>query len=544
MGHNGIVSPVVPTEMESQPSGQRVSAAGSGEGEHALDLEMFKNAKRVLVFTDMSTECDDECALLWLLSALNKRKLLTIVELVMVDSHARYQWMQHLFRDKLLAGGGATPRGSSWQVKSGGSCLQVGIVLVKMYLVHSPGREAMVIKDIQQKAPHVKLSIEEVQEGEKTAKRAIRDKEDILGGNDYDLIPAGEVDRIVVAGPIPDLPPSFFDRFTGVKAIYVVGTPGGVNCPMPSWTSLLRAMHKCAPILYLTPQFTRGVRFPRGFVVDNKEWNEEIKRTIFDGALMNMARRPEIPAAFGNWGLLLRLNAANATFCRDWFPEVSGLKLEETQRPEMLNAMVQAYVDRGSGEDRKVGAVVNELRLMGVDVSKETRGDAWGEPHLDASGQPTTPEAKEAVRELYRQVLFEEVMTCVLTTETLIFRNRQNFQATKGAEGFEQLQPKCGYKNPLKSLAELFGNDEAIEIVRGLPVKKLTPAYDVVAMICMVAGLEGLELEDLPIQLSPADATMNLLSAEEMKESDHPILMAPEQKDEAIENQVRKLEDS
>merc|ERR1719422_249369 len=81
-----------------------------------------------------------------------------------------------------------------------------------------------------------------------------------------------------------------------------------------------------APVVYLTPQFTRMVRFPRGYVEDNQNWTAYMKRTIFDDTLKCMARRPEINNA--NWGLILRLNAANALMCRAWFSEVTGVDFD------------------------------------------------------------------------------------------------------------------------------------------------------------------------------------------------------------------------
>merc|ERR1712060_370611 len=77
--------------------------------------------RRILITTDMSTECDDECALLWILAALNKRRLLTTIELLMSDSQVRYQWMAYLFNEKMKVGG-------EWEVKKEGGCMQVGCV--------------------------------------------------------------------------------------------------------------------------------------------------------------------------------------------------------------------------------------------------------------------------------------------------------------------------------------------------------------------------------------------------------------------------------
>merc|ERR1711957_289089 len=119
------------------------------------------------------------------------------------------------------------------------------------------------------------------------------------------------------------------------------------------------------PVLYLTPQLTRTVRFPRNYVVTNVYWNETIKHTVWDATLTFMARRPEIPPKFGNWGLILRLNTANAMFCRDWYDDVMQSRVEDVNAPEDVMKIVQAYVDRNSGDDRQLGAVVDELRQIG-----------------------------------------------------------------------------------------------------------------------------------------------------------------------------------
>ena len=94
-------------------------------------------------------------------------------------------------------------------------------------------------------------------------------------------------------------------------------------------------MHRLSPVLYLTPQLTRTIRFPRNYasgsaalgalrfdyyceryvhmqVITNTYWNETIKHTVWDAGLTFMARRPEIPAKFGNWGLILRLNVSGS----------------------------------------------------------------------------------------------------------------------------------------------------------------------------------------------------------------------------------------
>merc|ERR1719443_632953 len=113
-------------------------------------------------------------------------------------------------------------------------------------------------------------------------------------------VPGGSASTILIAAPCWGVDPSFFSRFQDVRNIYVVGTPGGVNCPMPSWKEILTALSNLAPVIYLTPQFTRGVRFPTTYALENNEWNGHIKRVVWDSTLTMMARRPEIPAKFGD----------------------------------------------------------------------------------------------------------------------------------------------------------------------------------------------------------------------------------------------------
>ncbi|CAE8589616.1 unnamed protein product [Polarella glacialis] len=505
-----------------------------------VDPSEFTNARRMLIFFDMSTECDDECALLWLVAALNAKNMVCKVELVMCDSHVRFQWMAHLFKEKMSKSG-------EWAVRGEGSVLQIGTVLINLYLAFAPGREMMVISDIKKKAPDLQLTLEEYEVddakapgGKKKMKRAIREKGKI-GGPSHDMVPGGDLACISVAGAIPDIDPAWFERFTNVNAVYVVGTPGGVNCPAPSWANLSAAMHKIAPVLYLTPQFTRAARFPRMFVLTNPYWNDRIKNTVLDAAVTNMARRPEIPAMFGNWGLLLRLNFANATFCRDWYQDATGKSIEEAEKPANIVSMVKAYVDRNSGEDRKPGALVNELKAMGIDVAKAL-GDAWA--GIDDKGMPTTDEAKEALRAEYRLRLYEETFACVITSYTLLFNSRKNWRSSKGQGNFEGMEARCGYRDPMNNLAGVFGPQEAINIIAELPLKHLTPAYDVVSMICMVSALNtDRGYLDLGLKIEPADSSMGrgLLTAEQMAYSEHPVLMTGTQTDALIDSQIRRL---
>lgn len=251
-----------------------------------------------------------------------------------------------------------------------------------------------------------------------------------------------------------------------------------------------------------------------------------------------MARRPEIPAAFGNWGLILRLNVANAQFCKDWYQDVMQVPLSTEEVPERLAQLVRAYVDRNSGDDRKVGALVNELKMIGVHCSEFV--------DVDASGQPKNAAAREALKGVYKKHLFDRVAICVMCTDTLLLQNSQNFAFRKGAGGFETMEPKIGYRNPTASLADLFGAEDAITVLRDLPLKRLTPAYDVVAMMLVVSGLEGQGAAALGLEVQDADDSMGLalLSEEERKLSSYPILMVPQQLDAAVDVQVRRLSQS
>jgi len=462
----------------------------------------------------MSTECDDECAFLWLLAALQRRGAPATVELVQTDSHVRFQWMSHVFGDKFAPGG-------EWEVHDGGDSFHFKNVLVNMYLAHSADREDLIINDIHKKAPHVSLRVEKV-DGRQVA---IREPGTICG-KDFSEIPGGTLDSIVISAAIPDVSPDFFKRFAACKCVYVVGTPGGINCPMPSWVDLLAAMHRLAPVVYLTPQLTRTVRFPRNYVAANDYWNDMIKHTVWDNVLTCMARRPEIPAKFGNWGLVLRLNVANALFCKDWYFDVLGLQLEAVEPPESVVSSARLYVDRNSGDDRQPGAIVDELRVVGVEVSPAALG--LEDADFSAKGEPTTPRAKEAVRKAYREELYRNTLLCVLATEDLLWKNKKNVKVGLDSGGFEKVRPRCGYVDPSTSLADLFGAEDAINILKVFPLRKLTPAYDVVAMVCADSALEDDTDVDggLDLLLADADETMGLgmLSEEQRQLSEHPVL--------------------
>eukprot|EP00929_Paragymnodinium_shiwhaense_P080548 TRINITY_DN42019_c0_g1_i1.p1 TRINITY_DN42019_c0_g1~~TRINITY_DN42019_c0_g1_i1.p1 ORF type:complete len:1132 (-),score=273.91 TRINITY_DN42019_c0_g1_i1:347-3742(-) len=479
----------------------------------------FRNSKRILVFTDLSTECDDECALLWLVAALNRRGVPTTVELVHTDSYVRLQWMAHILADKFATGG-------EWELQDGNASFVAGCVLVNMYLLHSPMTEERVIKDLETRAPNLQLSVTTIQ-----GKRVGIRQRDGLAADDYTNILSGPLDSVVVAAPIGAINPAFFKRFEDCKCCYVVGTPGGVNCPMPSWVDILAALHQLTPVMYLTPQLTRTIRFPRSYVAENVIWNETIRRTVWDSTVTFMARRPEIPAPFGNWGLVLRLNVANATFCKDWYRDVEGADIEKVEKPDRTVDIVKAYVDRNSGDDRDPGAIVLELRNIGIEHGLE-KGD------LDERQMPTNAKAKERLKELYREALFENVFMCVHTTYQLLFNKKENVKVGVDDAGFENLVPRCGYTDPAVSLKDTFGADDAIQLVQQLPLRRLTPAYDVVAMICADSALEeGTELDgDIGLLLDTADDSMGmgLLSKEQRGYSEHPILMTLPQAGEGV----------
>ena len=60
------------------------------------------------------------------------------------------------------------------------------------------------------------------------------------------------------------------------RPIYIF-IPPPLQIPyMPSWLCLLAQFHRIGPVFYLTPQFTRGVRFPRAYVLQNSDWNSQV----------------------------------------------------------------------------------------------------------------------------------------------------------------------------------------------------------------------------------------------------------------------------
>jgi len=510
-------------EYKSAAAGKKpvVAAQGMAMTRKATDSGDYADGPRILVFTDMSTECDDECALLWLVQALGRQPGSSTVELVVTDSHARFQWMAHIFSDKFQ---------SEWEIRDKGYVFVCGNVRVRMYLSQSQ-QDEHVCNDITGKCKELELETE-TKDGHKIAVW----KKCIIGGKVYTDVPPGSLDAIVVAAAPNDVDPEFFKRFTTCKCAYVVGTPGGINCPMPAWTGILAALHRICPVLYLTPQFTRSVRFPRQYVKTNPHWNECIRNTVWGAALCFMAKRPELPCSFGSWGLVLRLNIANAIFCKDWYFDVNGTKVEDAPRPDYIVKWVQNYVERNSGDDRQQGAVLDELRNIGVDVSP------WGlglsKADQDETGKLTSPAAKEAIRKRYRQELFDQTIICVVTTDTLLFQNKRNFKVSADAAGYEELRAQCGYSQPEENLCELFGMDFAAQLVKELPLRWLTPAYDVVAMICADASLdEGTEVDGgLGLLIADADNTMGLglLSEEQRNASNHPVLMTLPQMGEGI----------
>lgn len=464
--------------------------------------------RRIVMFMDMSPECDDECAFLFILSDLNQKQIRARIDLVMADSEVRYRWMQHLFRDKFTGKG-------EWRLRPGGYGFQVDGVTVEFYVLHSPKREQVALKDIAEKVPSLDLA-----------------GPCDLHALEHELVPGGFVDVVLVAAPIPDLDPGFFNRFETVGMTFVVGTPGGINCQQPSWSSLLSSLHRVGPLIYLAPQFTRMVRFPRAYVRENPHWTAYMKKTVFDMALTCMARRPEIPVSFGDWGLILRLNAANAKLCDAWFGDVMCKGLGDAEScPAYIRSIVQAYVDRNSGDDRRVGGVVNELQLLGVSTAAA----------VDSCGQPSSEEAAVMIREAYRRELFRHVYTCVATTETVIFQNEANFKPNTGAGHFRTLYPRCGYSDPQRSLSTIYGVEDAIAILQDLPIKNLTPAYDMVGAIFAVQFLERGDFEDLGVEIEAASASIGAGLVTDGAASCNDILVVGEQTQEVVEGVVGML---
>jgi len=442
-----------------------------------------------------------------MLAELTNREQASIIELIVTDSDTRFRWMRYLFKDKFADGGG-------WRLGADGTYFTMGCVTVHLYILPS-SRESMVVEEFKKKAAFIFDEKEDKSElGE------------IFAVN-YDEVPTGPAEMILMAAPVPELDPGFFARFAGVRGTYVVGTPGGVNCPQPSWAGHLYALHQLSPVIYLSPQFTRMVRFPKDYVEENPHWPSHMKHTVFDGALTVMARRPEIPAKFGDWGLVLRLNAANARICEGWYHDVMGRGIEPVEAIEAsLKSIVKAYVDRNSGTNRKFGAIAEELRMVGIETSA----------NIDEQGQPVNAEDVEILSNEYRSQLFVFVYKCVVTTETLLFQNQANLKPTSGENHFLTLHPRCGYADPHQSLATVFGVNEAVDILKGLPLKALTPAYDMVGSICLLSYLECEELQFLGLDVQKADNKMGVALFQDFADtSTHPIYVVGEQTPLVIE---------
>lgn len=509
------------SSLPSRPVPPRVGDNGAGEPDTAISAARSlvarwadsgpteaMQARRILLFMDMSPECDDECAFLFLLSDLNHKAIEATIDLVMADSQVRFKWMEHLFQHKFTGS-------SDWVVREEGYGFQVGSVTVNFFVLHSAQREQVAIKEFKAKAPLLDLAAPSK-----------------IHGLPCNLVAEGVVDVVLLAAPVPDLDPKFFSRFTGVQVIFVVGTPGGINCPQPSWSGLLTSLSQLGPVLYLAPQFTRSVRFPRAYVKDNPHWTPYMRQTVLDMALTCMARRPEIPVAFGDWGLILRLNAANAKLCEAWFENVMCKPVGDVDScPAYIKSVVQAYVDRNSGDDRKLGGIVNELRQLGV----------FTEADIDSHGQPINQEARLLIREDYRKELFKNVYICVATAETVLFQNEANFKPNTGAGHFRTLYPRCGYSDPLRSLSTIYGVEDAITIMRDLPIEALTPAYDMVGAMFTTRFLKRGTLDGLGLNILDAEASMSSALLTPGTVSTYPMLVIAEQPQPVVDTVVGML---
>ena len=147
---------------------------------------------------------------------------------------------------------------------------------------------------------------------------------------------------------------------------------------------------------------------------------------------------------------------------------------------------------------------------------------------LDGEGQPLTPEAKTTIRKKYRDELAKHVYICLLTSKLLLWSNPHNSRIGTDSAGFDKVEPRCGYENPDENLMQIFGEEDAIKLVQGLPLRWLTPAYDVVGMICADAALEeGSDVGcGLGLSLQPADPSSYeaILTKEQVNASSFPVL--------------------
>jgi len=490
------------------PGGPAKAVAGGGFS--AAEAYATVN-KRIIVFADLRTDCDSEVGLVWLLATLDRRQDPTTVELVLTDGHICFQWLQFIFAEKFSLGG-------DWELADDFKSFQAGKVVVNMYVCNGTNRE---------KSTQAAGVVRKMKSSGFSHSTAGVYAEGDIAGRDLNDMPGGRVNAIVMTAAIPDLDSAFFARFENVKCTFVVGTPGGVNCPLPAWKGTLAALHRAGPVLYLTPQLTREVRFPKSYVTSSEDWTDTMKRSVWDQVLTQMARRPEIPAQAGAWGLLLRLNVANAQTCRDWYNDVLKADVKKAKPTQALNDAVDAYVARSSGDDRAMGSIIDELKAINVNVEG-----------IDAAAAASNPEKKEKIRDLYRKALFENVMSCVLTTHALLIKNVGNLKAVVDEAGFESMQQRCGYADDMKSLADFFGGDDAVQILKSLPLRRLTPAYDVVGMILASLSLERTREIDGGIGMQMQEAVPSffeeLLTKEERALSDHPVLQAGDQDADCI----------
>merc|ERR1712232_460827 len=136
---------------------------------------------------------------------------------------------------------------------------------------------------------------------------------------------------------------------------------------------------------------------------------------------------------------------------------------------QSLMDIVWSYVDRHSGFDRGMGTIIDELRNIGIDAGVDKKD-------LESNGQEEPPEtiqaAKEILRQKYRQELFKHVSICVITTYALLFDNKQNRKLGVDDCGVEVVQPRCGYKDPMNNLSDMFGKEDAISLVKGLDLRR------------------------------------------------------------------------
>ena len=173
---------------------------------------------------------------------------------------------------------------------------------------------------------------------------------------------------------------------------------------------------------------------------------------------------------------------------------ISSLKKDSLQGKRIfLRVDFNVPIQNGKISDNtRIKEALPTIKYLIKNEAKIIIGSHLGRPKGKKNDALTLkPIAKELEQELQHPVNFgndsyskniEIVASKLNNGEVLLLENLRFYN--------EETDNDANLSRFLASLADIYGVKEALELLRTLPLKRLTPAYDVVGMMCAVTSLD------------------------------------------------------